>query len=100
MHSNDESGRPRKKKILCIRDAEKLRAPWLIGCRMMIFLSCMHPVIFANSSAFTGTSLRHVCVEFFQEMWPAPVAELEQKFRWDVWQTQLFNDNIRTHINR
>jgi hypothetical protein len=38
MHSNDESGRPGG-KILCIRDAEKLRAPWLIGCRMMIFLN-------------------------------------------------------------
>ena len=39
----------------------------------------MHPVIFANSSAFTGTSLRHVCVEFFQEMWPGPLAELYRR---------------------
>jgi hypothetical protein len=34
------------------------------------WFSWMHPVIFANSFAFTGSSLHHVCVEFFQEMWP------------------------------
>jgi len=40
------------KKIICIRDTEKLCAAWL-GCHQMIFLSRMHQLILLTAHPST-----------------------------------------------